>query len=155
MKKIVLKESQVDKLVGKMVSEQITANGRYRQEVKIDFYYHDVTYQGHKIDWIPDTQEILTFEIDMEARSYGIKGVSVYAIRGPEEIALSMSYYPSDNDNEQEVELILRPDWEIAEVSTDENLGWIGVSQDVEMELKNDEQGNIVIDTISIESFGM
>ena len=138
MKKIVLKESQVDKLMEKMVSEQITDNNRYTQEVTCSFGYHDLNFrEGEKIDWIPDVKCNVSFTIDMEARTYGIKGVTVGDVRGPEEIEIEVSVLPEGSeDPELYPRVMVQPEWRRnVIVHNDADIGWIGISPDIEIEL--------------------
>jgi len=151
MKKIVLGESQVDKLMSKLVSEQYAGSDRYSQEVRCSFEYHKKTYKGNEIDWIADGRFNLSFRIDMEARSYGIKGISVYDFQGPEEIEILVTYYPEGSEDPIDEEILIRPDW--SKVNTDEaDIGWIGIDQDIEMDLINDESGNLIAGDILIHT---
>jgi len=155
MKKIILTEEQSKKLMDKIISEQYADNDRYSQEVRCSFGYHKKTFKGYDIDWIDDGRFNLSFRIDMEARSYGIKGISVYDFQGPEEIDIIVTYYPEGQDDDSiDEEMIIRPDW--SNVNTDEaDIGWIGIDQDIEMDLTNDESGNLIAAGILIHSKGI
>jgi len=152
MKKIVLKEDQVDKLMNKIVSEQFLNQGKYEQEVKCSFGYHNITYKGTEIDWIPDVNFKVFFDIDMEARSYGINNIGIYRVRGPEEIELEVTYYADGSDEPIEEEVRLRLDWSNVDVERDANIGWIGLDSDMEIELTNREDGSFAAVGITVHS---
>jgi len=155
MKKVILNETQVDKLMNKLVSEQITENNRYRQEVSCSFGYHKKTFKGHEIDWIPDTKFNVSFRIDMEARSFGIKGVIVHDFQGPEEIETYVTYYPEGSEDPIDEDLMIRIDWSNAQTDDLADIGWIGIDQDIEIDLTNDESGNLVATGILIHTKGI
>lgn len=142
MKKIVLDETQADKLMNKLVSEQITDNNRYSQEVTCSFDYHNLKWGDNPnsndvVDWIPDVKFNVSFTIDMEGRSYGIKGITIGDVRGPEEIDIEVSVmHEGSEDPELYPYVILKPDWYgRVTIENDANIGWIGIDQDIEMAL--------------------
>jgi len=156
MKKVILNETQVDKLMNKLVSEQITENNRYSQEVSCSFGFSKrTTFKGHEIDWIPDTKFNVSFRIDMEARSFGIKGITVHDFQGPEAIDINVTYYPEGSEDPIDEEMMIYIDW--TNVQTDDlaDIGWIGIDQDIEMDLINDESGNLVVGGILIHTKGI
>jgi len=154
MKKIVLHETQADNLMNKLVSEQFADSDRYSQKVSCSFSYHKKTFKGHEIEWIPNTKFNVSFRIDMEVRSFGIKGISVYGFQGPEDIDIDVTYYPEGSEDPIEEEITIHLDW--SKVITDEAyIGWIGIDQEIEMDLANDEEGNLISTGILIHTKGM
>ena len=152
MKKIVVTESQVEKLMDKMISEQVMANGKYRQEVTCSFEYHNLTYKGGDIDWIPDRIINVSFDIDMEARSFGIKDISVYNVKGPEAVEAEIIYYPEGTEESIEEEVALNIDWSTAVVDRDADISWIGLDGNAEIQLTNNEEGGLIIENIVLHS---
>lgn len=145
MKKVVLTEEQAKKLMGKVVSEQFRDDGRYHERVKCNILANPkMTFKGHEIDWIDDVEFDLSFLIDIEARSFGIKSISVYGFTGPESIEIDVSYFPNESHDTVTETVEIKLDWDNVVVDDDANLGYIGVSPDVELELKNDENGNLI-----------
>ena len=147
MKKIVLDETQADKLMNKLVSEQITENGRYRQEVRCSFDYHNVKWGDNPdtneiVDWIDDVKFNVSFAIDMEGKSYGIKGVTVGRVWGPEEIDVDVTVIEGDNQDTYS-NITLKPNWHNVVVEYDADIRWIGIEPYIEMELiPTETQGN-------------
>ena len=141
MKKIVLDETQVDGLMNKLVSEQITDNNRYRQEVRCSFDYHNVKYSEDEIvDWIDDVKFNVSFAIDMEGKSYGIKGITIGRVWGPEEIEVEVTVLDAEQEEPQTYpSVILKPNWYDTVVEYDADIGWIGIDHYIEMELMPSE----------------
>lgn len=139
MKKIIINEEQAKNLVEKMVSEQVLTNNRYSQEVTCGFSYHNLTYMGEPIDWIEDVKTTLSFTIDMEARTYGIKGVTVGDVRGYEGIEVDITVYPEGSDDPDVYEsVVLKTNWSEAVVDNDADIGWIGIDHEVQVDLVQD-----------------
>ena len=165
MKKIVLTEKQSKKLVNKLINEQarswhdlIHDDGRQHVEVECDFDYYHLTYKGGQIDDILKNKLNISFLVEPEWRSYGIKSISVYDIRGPEEIELEIAYYPANSgrdDDSVEEGFNLKLDWDnMLQTEDDETLGWFGVSNEMSIELANDGQGGLVAKSINIGVHG-
>ena len=155
MKKIVVTEEQAKKLMGKMVSEQITDNNQYTQEVTCSFDYHNLTYMGHEIDWIEDVMFPVSFSIYMDARGYGIKDINVMNVRGPEAIDVAVVYFPGERGGDEEPiedEIVLNLNWDEVKVDNDANIGWIGIDQDVEVKLMSSEDGSLTAGEIAVHS---
>ena len=141
MKKIVLDETQVDRLMKHVVSEQITDNNRYRQEVRCSFDYHNLKFSEDEIiDWIDDVKFNVSFAIDMEGKSYGIKGITIGNVLGPEEIEVDVTVLINgQEDPETYPSVILKPNWSDTVVEYDTEIGWIGIDHYIEMELIQSE----------------
>lgn len=144
MKKIIVTEEQSKKLVDKIISEQYAGSDRFSQNVKIEFDYHNLTYKGQEVDWIPSNYQIrVSFRIDLEYREYGIKTISVYDFQGPEEIEVPVTYYPEGSEDSIDEDVLIKLDW--SNVQTEEtDIGWIGIGDTIQVELSNDEDGNLV-----------
>jgi hypothetical protein len=166
MKKVIITEEQASKLVKQVTNEQTRSihdlihsdPDIHTVEIrKCNFYYHNLKYKGQEIDdvnlgWKFD----LKYRVDVEWRSYGIKGISVYDFRGPDKMDLTISYYsPEDPENmgdtiDETIELPVN--WDAVVVTEeDDELGYYGVdNNDVEVHLINDQQGNIIIKSIRL-----
>lgn len=166
MKKLVLTEKQSEKLA-KMVSEQSRSlydlmnrdpNIHSIQVRDCYFHHRNLTYKGQNVEDITLGWKFnIQYRIDVEWREYGIKGISVYGFQGPKEMDITLSYYPNTNnpDNIDPVEqtLQLPVNWDAVETHQDENLGFFGVDDEIQIDLVNDQQGNIVIDTIHLNTY--
>lgn len=151
MKKIILTEEQTQKLMTNVINEKYPDEDQFYEQVTCDFSYHGAKFKGGEINDILKPQFTITYNIDVDYRSYGIKEISVYNIQGPNEIEAEIQYYPPDSDDYVEDILKLRLNWDNMVVTNeDQNMGYIGVHQDIEIELINDEQGNLVAKSIIV-----
>ena len=149
MAKFIFTESQL-KSIKRNLNEGVSNDDYYNVgKTEINFYYSNVTYNGYEIDIISAPEIDFTFNIDMNVKSYGIKGISVFNPSGPSEIELTVTYYGGEDYDTSEEIVTLPLDWE--NVSEDEGSNsWIGYENQIEITLKNDESGNIVVDSMTI-----
>lgn len=150
--KLKLTESQFDRLKANL-SESGNDNS-YSREVKAAInYYGGVLYKGMEINDIVSAKIRLSYTIDIEARSWGIKYITLGNISGPSEIEAEIEYY-IDNDNTSSDMITLQLDW--SKLTTDVNRnGLISVGDEVEINLKNDENGNLFVNDMSIEVYSL
>ena len=102
MKKIVLTTEQMDKINEYVSSEGETnelnegmGDNRYEMKCELDFIYSSgLTFKGQEIEDIENLEYTVSYLIDSEHRSWGIKSISVYDVQGPEELELYIQYYP-------------------------------------------------------------
>ena len=146
MKKIVLTENQLN-MVKKHITESAVGGERYEREVSVYVQTYGVKINGEDIDWAVCPNMKVTYLIDMEHRSWGIKGISLYSIQGPSEIELTIT--PQVEDGE-DVEIRVPLNWENVEEDTQEGEGVITIGDEISLVLGNDENGNIMVDTIQI-----
>lgn len=131
MKKIVLTENQLD-MVKKHISEQESDN-RYERKVEVNVgTTGEYTYDGMVIDEITtyNNEMRLTYLIEQEHRSWGIKDISLYDIKGYDEIEVELHLYPEDsNDANDEVikEVKIPLDWSTLNVNNYDGKGVITV----------------------------
>jgi len=155
MKKIILTESQTQKLVTKIISERYPMDDKFQADVECDFLYHGVKFKGNDITDISRIQFPITFDIDVAYRSFGINGISIYDLQGPEEIEAEITYNTPGSDEYMEDLLTLRLDWNnMVNANVDERLGYFGIGQDIEIELTNDDQGNVIVGSINLNING-
>jgi hypothetical protein len=155
MAKFIFTESQVEK-IKKSLDEDFpgTDNNYKANNCEINLYYHKVTYKGHEINDISAPQIDFTFDIDMDVKSYGIRDISAYNPNGPSEIELEISYYGGEDDNESEDIITIPLDWENVNEDTS-SIGWIGYDNQIDITLKNDENGNIVVESMTLFKNGI
>lgn len=146
MKKIVLTENQLN-MVKKHISESSVGNERYGREVSVYVETYNAKINGEDIDWAVCSNMKVTYLIEMEHRSWGIKGISLYSIQGPSEIELTIT--PQVEDGE-DVEIRVPLNWENVEEDTQEGEGVITIGDEISLVLGNDENGNIMVDTIQV-----
>jgi hypothetical protein len=131
-------------------------DSKYGMECKIDFEHQSgLTYHGNEIDDIITSNINVTFDIDMDGRQWGIKDISVYNVKGPSELILTVTYYPQGSDDSVDEDVTISLNWDDVEYDENNNLGYIGVSRDVIISLKNDENGGFMLDKIIVERFSI
>lgn len=152
MKKIILTEDQMDLL---RKNAQREDERRYRRDVKIDVESYRVTYKGMEInDITAGYNPTLTYLIEQEHRSWGIKDISLYDIKGPEGIEIEVEYWV-DNDNTETETLSLPIVWDSVETDTQTGHGVVTIGDTLVVSLKNNESGEIVIDSLHLEVYNL
>lgn len=152
MKKIILTEDQIDLL---RKNAQREDERRYRRDVTIDVESYRVTYKGMEInDITAGYNPTLTYLIEQEHRSWGIKDISLYDIKGPDAIEIGVEYWV-DNDNMETETLTLPIDWGTIETDTQTGHGVITIGDTLVVSLKNNESGEIMIDSIHLEVYDL
>jgi hypothetical protein len=132
MKKIVLTENQLD-MVKKHISEQ-ESNNRYERKVEVSVgTTGEYRYEGMVLDEITTYYDEmrLTYLIEQEHRSWGIKNISLYDIQGYDEIEVELHLYPEDsNDSNDEVvkEVKIPLDWSKLNVETYDGKGLVTIN---------------------------
>jgi hypothetical protein len=146
MRKIILTENQVLMVKKHVINE--SEENRYRRKVKVDIgVNHEQRYKGFEIDYVtPYTSEIeVSYLIEQEHRSWGIKGISLYNIKGPSEIVAEITYYPDDLNDTMTDEITIPLDWE--NLSTDEvSNGLITVGDELDITLYISENGEYSVE---------
>lgn len=165
MKKIVITEEQMSKINNYVSNEESksitinesTMNERYEQKCKIDFNYgSDVKYKGREIEDIGYGLEYtLSFIIDQEHRSWGIKTISVYDVQGPEELDVEVVFYNEGSDDPVDEYIVIKVDWDQVKYENEDVRGMIGIDEDVQIELGNDSEGNIIVNEILVTTYGV
>ena len=146
MAKILVTENQLD-MIKKSINEGAIGGDRYERPVKVDVRTYNTTINGNDIDWASCGEITLNYIIDMEHRSWGIKDISLYDIKGPSEIEIEIT--PQVEDAE-DVYVTVPLDWENIEIETQESEGVVTVGNEIEIELGNNENGDIIVKTITV-----
>lgn len=109
MKKIILTERQCTKLIEQVpamrAAEYTLNDGRYHMKCEFRFSYGYeglITYKGGEIDDISDEFGDVSFLIEIDHETYGIKKISVTDIKGPKDIEVTVRYYPEGSSSEDE-----------------------------------------------------
>ena len=146
MKTIILTENQLN-MVKKHINEGAIGGDRYERHVKVHVETYSTTINGNDIDWATCGDLRLSYIIDMEHRSWGIKGISLYDIQGPSEIEIEVT--PQVEDAE-DVYLNLSYDWNNVEIETEDGEGVVTVGDEITIKLSNNENGEIYIESIHV-----
>jgi len=146
MKTILLTENQLN-MIQKHINEGAVGNDRYENRVSVYVETYGVKVNGNDIDWATCGDMTLNYLIEMEHRSWGIKGISLYDIQGPSEIEIEVT--PQVEDGE-DVSLSLPFDWNNVEHETEEGEGLITIGSEITIKLANNENGEIFIESIHV-----
>lgn len=146
MKKLILKESQIERIMDKIISEQIEDDG-YKREIKISLSpSYDSRYKGSEINEITPYSDKITvsFIIEMEYKQWGINGVNLSSINGPSEIEAEISFYPNDSDDYVTETITIPLDWENSLIINKENnTGIITVGDELVVNVSFNENNDI------------
>lgn len=122
----------------------------YSNEVKVNVNAYQATINGNEIDWVEASSIKLSYLIDIEAREWGIKGISLYAIEGPSEVELEVSYYPNGSEDPEQITVTMPLNWEDVNKEEESGTGFITVGEEVEVQLANNEKGELYVSGITV-----
>ncbi len=145
MAKFIITEKQYN-TIKKNVNEDIN-NNRYEKRVRTDIETYGVKINGEDIDWAVSGELNLDYLIEMEHRSWGIKDVSLYDIQGPSEIEIEIT---PQVDDAEDVILTLSYDWNNVEREVETGMGVITIGSEITIKLGNNENGDVIIESIHI-----
>ena len=134
-------------MVKKHVTESAVGNERYGREVSVSVGTYGAKINGEDIDWAVCSDMKVSYLIEMEHRSWGIKGISLYSIQVPSEIELTITPQVEDADD---IDITVQLNWENVEEETQEGEGVITIGNEIELSLGNDESGNIIVTSIHV-----
>lgn len=149
-KKMIITESQLNRL-SKIVSEQ-NGSDKYKMKVEVEPIYDGLNYKGYEINNIDCREMVISFDIELEYSSYGIKSANIYSLSGPSYIYANVSFYP-DDENENKEDVVINLDWSnssFIHIEDDAKIGWIGIDSPVQIILANDKSGNLFAKGINI-----
>lgn len=151
---MIITETQLTK-INDLISENkvITedSDNRYERKVQVRIgitpgYYQKLRYDNMVVEDITtDFNEMrLTYLIEQEHRSWGIKDISLYDIQGYSEIQAELHLYPEGSDDVMVKEITIPLDWENSlETESVDNEGVITVGDVLEIEVHIDENGEL------------
>jgi hypothetical protein len=119
----------------------------YQENCTGSFLTFKSTYKGNEIDSVGDIEFTLKFGLYIEARSYGIKTMSIVNLQGPSELEVEVEYYPQGSEETATETVTLPIDWSTVNMDKDSDLSYIGLAKNVDFELANDSKGNLFIKT--------
>ena len=147
MAKFIFTESQL-----KSIKKQINESREDTYNVgrcKVDVEYYGLTFNGNEISDIVSSEIDFTFNIDLSFKSYGIKDISVYNPQGPSEIELTVIYYGNEDEDEREEVITLPLNWDDPKIE-DAEIRWIGFDNEITISLKNNEEGGLMVDSMTL-----
>jgi len=150
--KVRLTESQMERLKSQLNEAD---SNRYNREVVVKVHAYGATYKGREIDWVTGGNIRLTYNIEMDIRSWGVKDISLYGIQGPSEIEVDVEYYVSEETDESITETVTLPiNWESV-VTEEEQNGIVTVGDEIDIELTNDDKGNLIVKSVTVTVYSL
>ncbi len=151
--KIILTENQIKNLVSELKKTHQINEGvsdSYSKEIKTYIYTpSNVSYKGNEIGDITRPTIKVTYGIEIEAREWGIKDVSLYGIGGENELEVEVDYW-IDEDN-SEIETVMLPiNWDMLKTENNSGKGIITIGDELEITLGNDENGDLIITEMTL-----
>jgi hypothetical protein len=148
--KLRLTEGQYERL--KSVIKE-NADNRYNREVVVNFNYRGLPYKGGEIEEITATKSRVVFNIDVEARSWGISSAYISGIVGESEIDTTIYYYPQGQEDtvDEPIKIIL--DWSKLETEEVKGGGFVSVGDYLDVELAINESGAFVATKLTIQVY--
>lgn len=151
MTQIIITENQLKKLTKNLNENYVDLNDTYEQNCSVDLNYYGLKFKGYEVNDVTTSNMTLNFLIDMSVKSYGIKDISVYGVEGPSEIELEIYYRTQEDEGDTIEEIVVLPiNWENVEMQEDETLGYIGISNLIQIDLGNNESGELVVDGVIV-----
>ena len=90
MAKLRITESQLERLRGKLNED--TDDNRYQREITFNVITSNASFKGKEINDISSSKIRVSYVIEQDIRSWGIKDISLYAINGPTEVEVEVNY---------------------------------------------------------------
>jgi len=150
--KIKITEGQLQRL--KHLSEGM--DDTYNTQVNVSFSTGNDFKFPYEINDIVPTKMRVSFDIDVEYKSWGIRGISLYNIKGPEVIEAEIEYY-ADNENDEDIRtetINIKLDWENAiKVENESGSGLVTVNDDIEIVLGGSNESGFFASEIQVITF--
>ena len=153
MKKLIVTENQFNMLSNKLIVE--ADDSRYHREIEVSVWQgRNVKFKGMEINDITCTSSKtpVSFTIDQEHRSWGIKDINISDIKGYEALEFEVEYFTDESNTETET-ITLPLDWTNLEKDHIEDRGVITVGDELSITLENDESGNLMISHMNLEVY--
>jgi hypothetical protein len=168
MKKVILTEHQTQKLINKIIKEQVPAvrateyslnDGRYHVSAMADFNYHSdkSLYKGGQIDDIPDTKIDVSFLIDIQHETYGITEIRVRDVKGPSKVQATISYYPWNGEKDEfgdvdpvEEVITIDLDWRKVQIEKYAGISHFGIEDTIYIKLISDGHDGLMVKSIEV-----
>lgn len=156
MKKKIIKitESQLTSLIKNQlnmvknpINEGAIGSDRYERKVSVNIETYGVVVNGNDIDWAVTSDIELNYLIEMEHRSWGVKNISLYSIQGPSEIEITLTLQTEESED---IDITVPLNWENIETEEENGNGVITIGDEITISLKNDEKGDVVVDSIRV-----
>jgi hypothetical protein len=152
--KVALSQKQIE-TIKRHLNEDINSD-RYERKVKVSVGCPSgYQYDGMILDDVSTYYDEmrLTFLIEQEHRSWGIKDISIYDIQGYDEIEVELHLYAEGSDEPTIKEVMIPLDWSTLNVESEKSNGVITVG-DVLQIIVHVQDGKLVPELI-IETYSL
>jgi hypothetical protein len=147
--RIKITEGQLEMIKSSL--NEATSN-KYNKDVNVSFNSYGLKYKGNDIDYIEPVKIRLFYDIEIDGRSWGIKDISLYSVEGPEELETEISFFVTNEDTNSEI-IKLNVNWDNVELELENGRGIITIDDAVEVDLANDNEGNLMVKLAKITVF--
>ena len=151
MAKILVTENQLVKIKNFIIENENDKS--YHRELNVKVWDTGAKFNGMDIEDIIDVKIKVLFDIEEEHRSWGIKDILISNIRGEEQIELEVGYYSDNLDDIKYENTILNLDWELLETEEIKGKGVVTIDDVLEIELTNDENGNLKVNSMNMNIY--
>lgn len=154
--KLKITEAQLERLKGRLneSSKDKSGSNSYQREIGVAFTYRNAKLKGHDLNDVITNKIPVSFEIELDAKQWGVRGISLYNIAGPTDIEIEVDYFVN-NDETDTTTLPLNLNWDILKVETRTGEGIITIDDTLEVQLVSDDQGNLIVDDMMLIVFGL
>jgi len=152
--KIKLTEGQVQRLKHIFEGQE----DKYNTQVEVSFLTSEDFNFPYEINDIISTNMRVSFDIDVEYKSWGIKGISLYNIQGPESVEAEIEFYGenyNENDDDIRIETFsVKLDWEKAlTVEEESGTGLVTINNQVQVTLAGNTETGFYAREIQLTSY--
>jgi len=140
-----------EKQFKKILNEQETSN-KFRTECLVNFTHSGVLFKNKEILDIQSERLNVNFDIDIEYKTWGIKSIDIFNIKGPTEIEILVSYMSDEKKDDLQEYTTLKLDWSLVNVDDSDYLSHYGVGDNITIVVGNDENGNLIVNQIIVEA---
>lgn len=145
--KIKITESQFERLKPRLT--EVGNDNAYRMTAKVSFVKNGEILPGKEISNIVSEPITISYFIDLDYKSWGIRGANIYGFKGPSQINVNVEYFDGDNDSSIELPLVLN--WDNVKENIEKGAGVIGLGQEIEIYIFMDPSGKLQSRAIKID----
>lgn len=150
--KIKLTEGQIRRLHNITEGKE----NKYNSLVKLDFsFLGDSKVTGYDISDIASIEVRVGYDIEIEARSWGLKSVDLFGITGPSDIDMEVEIgINGDGDYETKI-FPLKLDWENAKIEKQSGKGVVTIDNVIDVWLGWEEQSGFFVKEMTITVYSL
>lgn len=148
--KIKITESQFERLRANLT--EVDENG-YQRDVKIYFVINGEIFPDKEVSELIADKLRIAYRIDLDYKSWGINGASVFGFTGPQSIDVQVEYYVNSEGDVDTMTVPLVLHWDKIDVRKMKGEGIIGIGDDVDIYVSTGEDGKLHSRVIKIDVY--